>query len=87
MKTAVWDTYVTKKDGKTMHFDILVAETVKDKNTIFGFGKNYLKSKNQQGQFLTSNECRFCHIEKASAEVEKVIKQKGYYIIEMENCE
>lgn len=87
MKTAVWDTYVTKEDGKIMHFDILVPETVKDKNTIFGFGKDYLQSKNQQGQLLTSNECRFCHIEKASAEVEKVIKQKGYYIIEMENCE
>ena len=87
MKTAVWDTYVTKEDGKIMHFDILVPETVKDKNTIFGFGKDYLQSKNQQGQLLTSNECSFCHIEKASAEVEKVIKQKGYYIIEMENCE
>ena len=87
MKTAVWDTYVTKEDGKIMHFDILVPETVKDKNTIFGFGKDYLQSKNQQGQLLTSKECRFCHIEKASAEVEKAIKQKGYYIIEMENCE
>ena len=24
MKCAVYDTYVTKKDGKTMHFDVIV---------------------------------------------------------------
>ena len=24
MKIAVWDTHVTRKDGKVMHFDILV---------------------------------------------------------------
>ena len=34
MKVAVWDTYVTKKDGAVMHFDILAPEDIKDENTI-----------------------------------------------------
>jgi hypothetical protein len=86
MKIAVWDTYVTKKDGTIMHFDIFVPDTLKDEVKIFNFGKEYLKSKNQINQTLTSNECRFCHIEQAPTHVIKEIEQKGYYIYEMENC-
>ena len=71
MKIAVWDTYVTRKDGKVMHFDILVNENLKDENQIFEYGKTYLKSVMQEGQNLTSKECNFCHIDKAPNEVEK----------------
>ncbi|MCK6608133.1 MAG: DUF2024 family protein [Flavobacterium sp.] len=86
MKIAVWDTYVTRKDGKVMHFDILVDENLKDENQIFEFGKKYLKSVMQEGQSLTSKECVFCHIEKAPEEVEGQILNNGFAIIEMENC-
>ena len=86
MKTAVWDTYVKKKDGTVMHFDILVPEELKDAETIYGYGREYLKSKNQEGQPLTSNESKFCHIEITRPQVESDIKEKGYHIIEMEGC-
>jgi hypothetical protein len=86
MKVAVWDTYVTKKDGAVMHFDILAPADIKDENTIHTFGKQYLQTKNQEAQPLTAKECRFCHIEKATPEMESGIRQKGYYIIEMQNC-
>lgn len=86
MKVAVWDTYVTRKDGKIMHFDILVDETTNDANAIFEFGKSYLKTVSQEGQPLTSKECRFCHIDKAPAQVENQIRKNGFSIIEMENC-
>lgn len=86
MQVAVWDTYVTKKEGTIMHFDIIAPLHIKDEETIHTFGKEYLLSKNQGGQPLTSKECRFCHIEKATGEMETSIQQKGYYIIEMENC-
>jgi hypothetical protein len=86
MKIAVWDTYVTRKDGKVMHFDILVDENLKDENQIFEYGKTYLKSVMQEGQNLTSKECVFCHIDKAPDEVEKQILNSGFSIIEMENC-
>ena len=30
MHVAVWDTYVTKKDGTVMHFDIIAPVDIKD---------------------------------------------------------
>lgn len=86
MKIAVFDTYVTKRNGSLMHFDILVPEGENDQENIHSFGKMYLKEKNQDGQPLTSKECSFCHIEQASADVEADIVAKGYSIIEMEGC-
>ena len=86
MNVAVWDTYVTKKDGTIMHFDIIAPADIKDEKIIHTFGRNYLLSKNQQEQALTSKECSFCHIEKASSEMLLDIEKKGYHIIEMQNC-
>lgn len=86
MQVAVWDTYVTKKDGAVMHFDIIAPAHIKDEKTIHTFGKEYLVSKNQETQPLSAKECSFCHIEKATDEMELSIKQCGYYIIEMQNC-
>lgn len=86
MKVAVWDTYVTKKDGSIMHFDIIAPDQIKDEKEIHTFGKDYLLHKNQQEQTLTSKECSFCHIEEASSLMVEAIEKKGYFIIEMENC-
>lgn len=86
MKIAVWDTYVTKKDGSTMHFDIIAPQEIKDSGIIYAYGKNYLKTKGQGEQPLTAKECSFCHIETIKSQWEDEIKKKGYFIIEMENC-
>jgi hypothetical protein len=86
MKGAIWDTYVTKIDGSLMHFDIIAPENIKDTAIIYGYGKEYLTTKGQDGQPLTSRECRFCHIETLQEEWEAEIKSKGYFILEMENC-
>ena len=51
MKVAVWDTYVIRKDGAVMHFDILAPEDIKDENTIHSFGKEYLQSKRGRAAF------------------------------------
>lgn len=85
-KVAVWDTYVTKKDGSIMHFDIIAPQEIRDTTIIYGYGKDYLKTKGQDEQPLSSKECRFCHIESVRPQWEAEIKQKGYFIIEMENC-
>jgi Ni,Fe-hydrogenase maturation factor len=86
MQVAVWDTYVTKSDGTVMHFDIIAPENIKDEKTIHTFGKEYLLHKSQEKQQLTTKECVFCHIEKATNEIETSILEKGYYILEMQNC-
>lgn len=87
MKVAVWDTYVTKKDGSVMHFDIIAPEVIKDTTIIYGYGKKYLKTKGQDGQPLTSKECRFCHARNLQTQWEADIQKNGYYILEMENCD
>lgn len=86
LKVSVYDTYVPKKQGGVMHFDILVDANEKDLEKIYGYGREYLKSKGQEGQPLTSKQCRFCHVENAKGEMEDSITAKGYFIIEMEGC-
>ena len=86
MKVAVWDTYVTKKDGSIMHFDILAPVEIKDTAIIYNFGRDYLKTKDQEGQVLSSKQCKFCHVESLRPQWEADIKNQGYFIIEMENC-
>ena len=86
MKVAVWDTYVTKKDNSIMHFDIIAPVEIKDAAIIYSYGKEYLKTKNQEGQPLTSEECKFCHVETIKSQWEDEIISKGYFIYEMENC-
>jgi Domain of unknown function (DUF2024) len=86
LSVSVYDTYVPKKQGGTMHFDILVASTEKDLQKIYDYGKTYLKTKGQEGQPLSAQECRFCHVENAKGAIEDSIVAQGYYIIEMEGC-
>lgn len=85
-KVNVWDTYVTKKDGSIMHFDILAPVEIKDTTVIYGYGQQYLETKGQGGQPLTSKQCRLCHVERLRPQWELDIETKGYYIIEMEGC-
>lgn len=86
MKIAVYDTYVQKKDGQLMHFDILVPYDLDNSEIIYTYGREYLNTKGQAGQVLSSRECRFCHADEASEEIRLGILGKGYYIIEMEGC-
>ena len=86
LKVSVYDTYVPKKQGGVMHFDILVDANEKDLEKIYGYGKEYLLSKGQEGQPLASKQCRFCHVENAKGVMEDSITAKGYFIIEMEGC-
>lgn len=86
MKVAVWDTYVLRTDGKKMHFDIVVSEHEKNADVIYQYGHKYLVGKNVQLELLTSKECAFCHIENATDKVKNDIEDKGYHIVEMENC-
>ncbi|MEM8906341.1 MAG: DUF2024 family protein [Bacteroidota bacterium] len=85
-KVNVWDTYVTKKDGGIMHFDIIAPVSIQDTSQIYQYGKAYLRSKGQEGQPLSAAQCRLCHIEQLRPEWATAIEQNGYFIIEMEGC-
>jgi hypothetical protein len=85
MECAVYDTYVTRKDGRTMHFDVVVEDGTPHEKAI-EYGKEYLASVGQAGQRMTQEECQFCHVQEAPPIVEKAIRQRGYYIQKMEGC-
>lgn len=85
MKAEVYDTYVTKKDGTLMHFDIIVP-TATSYETVLTFGANYLQHVGQSGQQMESSHCRFCHIEEATPEMEAAFRAEGFFIMPMEGC-
>ena len=85
MKTAVFDTYVRRPDEVLMHFDIIVQEGT-DYEAVQRYGRRYLSGKGYEGLRLSPKECRFCHIEEASTEMQESIKQQGYFILEMQGC-
>lgn len=85
MECAVYDTYVTKKDGRIMHFDVIVEANTPHEKAI-EYGKEFLNSVQQGEQKMTQEECQFCHIQEAPPMIEKSIKDNGYYIQKMEGC-
>ncbi len=84
MQAAVWDTYVKKKNGNVMHFDIIAPDTIKDIGTIYGFGKTYLAQNGETESSLDTEECQFCHIEEPTSEIKEAIDRQGYFILEMD---
>lgn len=86
MKAAVFDTYVNKPDNTVMHFDIIVPDNTEFEK-VQAYGHAYLKAKGLNDLSLTIEECKFCHIEEASAELESSISSQGFGIIELENCD
>lgn len=82
MKVAVYDTHVMKKDGGTIHFDVIVPQG-ESHDRVLDFGREHLKTVGQEGQNLTAKECEFCHVEPASEEIEQAINQRGYYVKEL----
>lgn len=59
---------------------------ITDIATIYGFGGGYLTGKAVEDASISAKECHFCHIERATPEIEEGIREKGYYIVEMEGC-
>ena len=80
----VFDTYVKSKNGHVMHFDVIT-----DKNDIekaIAFAKEWLKSIGEIDSKVTTEECRFCHTQSVSEEIEIEIMTNGYFIAKMEGC-
>jgi len=84
MNFHVFDTYVKAKDGHTIHFDVIT-----DNNNIekaISFAKKWLKSINEDSAKITTEECRFCHTQSVSEDVEIEIMTNGYFISKMDGC-
>ena len=75
MECAVYDTYVTKKDGKIMHFDVIVEAKTPHEKAI-EYGKEFLEEVGQGTQTMTQEECQFCHVQEAPPVVLRILKIK-----------
>ncbi|MBL7828854.1 MAG: DUF2024 family protein [Saprospiraceae bacterium] len=84
-EVAVWDTYVKKKDGSVLHFDIIVPVDQQDTAKICHFGKEYLMSKNEPEGIIEAEACQFCHIESPGEDILSDIERQGFNILEMED--
>jgi hypothetical protein len=85
MQIAVYDTHVTKKDRQIVHFEVMVPDGT-PQESVLEFAKTFLSNVGQGGQKCGADECKFCHIEHARANVEQSIRKSRYYIFEMEGC-
>lgn len=85
MNCDVFDTYVTRPDGQQMHFDVIVPSGTAQE-TAMAFGQNYLAEVGVKEGKVTAAQCRFCHVEQATPEMQQAIEQKGYFILAMEGC-
>ncbi|MCA9900918.1 MAG: DUF2024 family protein [Anaerolineales bacterium] len=85
MNCDVFDTYVTKPGGEQMHFDIIVPSGTQQK-TVLTYGQAYLAQVGVSDGEVTTEQCRFCHVEQATPEMQQAIEQKGYFILAMEGC-
>lgn len=87
MKVAIWDTYVQRKDGKEMHFDIIVPDKT-DLQKIIDYGLAYLNSKPFTTEGISATECIYCHTEEENKEkILNEIKDYGFSIVELTNCD
>jgi hypothetical protein len=77
--------YVQKRDGKTMHFDVVVEAATTQEKAI-EYGKHYLASVGQGEQKMTQEECQLCHIQEAPPSLERDIVSKVFYIQKMGGC-
>lgn len=84
MEIQVYDTYVTAKDGHTMHFDVYTGK--KDDKKAIEFAKQWLASIGEKDAKVTQDECSFCHHQGAKPDQEKEIKEKGYFIYKIDGC-
>ena len=83
MEIDVYDTFASSKKGNTTHFDVLLLSGGK-KDDASKYARVFLEKIGEASEALDS--CKFCHSEKADAEVEKQIKPNRCYIVPIDGC-
>jgi len=85
MQATVYDTYVKRKDGVEMHFDVLIDDNGESLEKALSGAKKYLDSVGETGAEITSEQCRRCHVTTPTVEQVKAISESGYFILKMGN--
>ena len=81
MQVAVYEAFVRRKNGNTLHFDILIPEERHSQEFAIRAGKEYLIYRGEEGRTLTPAECGFIHYEQISVGIEALVMEKGYFAL------
>ena len=84
MNFHVFDTYVKSKDGHTIHFDIVTDKN--DTKNAIDFAKEWLRTIGEESAKITVDECKFCHTQSVSEDIEIEIMTNGYFVAKIEGC-
>ena len=69
--------------------DIQYILTVTDKRDIkkvIDYAKEWLKTIGEESAKITTEECKFCHTQSVSEDIEIEIMTNGYFVAKMEGC-
>lgn len=84
MKVNVFDTHVRTRDGRYLHFDVLIEGN--DQGRASQFAQDWMAERGLQVDDIEQSRCQFCHSEPAHPEVAAAISSKGYFIIPLQGC-
>ena len=84
MSIKVFDTHVRTKDGRYLHFDILIESN--DSELAKTYARQFLAEQGVEDEDIDLNQCRFCHVEPSNPVVAESIGKHGHHIIKLQGC-
>ena len=84
MTVKVFDTHVRTKEGRYLHFDVLIPSN--DTELAKTYARRFLDEQGVQEEDIALNECRFCHVEPTNPLVAEAISKHGHFIIKLQGC-
>lgn len=84
MEVQVHDTHVRTRDGRYLHFDVLVEAANNDRAA--KFARQWLAGRGITEADISQEHCSFCHSEATSREVAEAIVLQQYFILPLQGC-
>ena len=84
MTIKVFDTHVRTKDGRYLHFDVLIDSN--DAELAKSYARRFLVEQGVEDDDISQDICRFCHVEPSNPVVAEAISKQGHYIIKLQGC-
>ena len=85
MSIKVFDTHVRTKDGRYLHFDVLIENN--DPELAKSYARQFLDEQGVQDEDIAQDICRFCHVEPSNPQVAEAIDKQGYFILKLQGCQ
>lgn len=84
MKLDVYNTFAMRSDGELMHFDVVlpVGSDLDARTTAM----QWLAGIGVTTGEVKLRSCELCHVEEATPEYARQVKNQGYAILQLEGC-